>query len=116
MEGVDRKQRLAEIIRQNFINEFETIHFSKNLMNTITVKEEDGKFIVDIPAPLYNLKQFKARGVILKTYKGSYAERINNTGGFSGKHTGYVERIITTSINQWIKESQLKAKVKMGSE
>lgn len=106
------KRQLAELIKHNLVNEFQEIHFSKNLMNTIKVRQnDDGNWEVDIPADLYNLKQFKKKGVIIKTYKGSYAERINQTGGFSGKHTGYVEKIIKKCIQQWLNSNQIKGKV-----
>ena len=97
------KERLAMIIKKNLKAEFENVHFSKNLMNTIKVsKNSDGNWEVDIPADLYNLKQFKKKGLIIKTYKGSYAERINQTGGFAGKHKGYIETIIAKSVKEWL--------------
>lgn len=106
------KQKLASIIQKNLQEEFKTVHFSKNLMNTIKVsKNSEGNWEVDIPADLYNLKQFKKKGVIIKTYKGSYAERINQTGGFSGKHKGYIETIIAKSVKEWLAAIGKKGKV-----
>ena len=106
------RYRLALIIEKNLKAEFEILHFSRNLMNTIKVsKNSEGNWEVDIPADLYNLKQFKKKGVIIKTYKGSYAERINQTGGFSGKHKGYVEKVIEKSIKQWLAEIKKNGKV-----
>ena len=107
------KEELANIIKKNLMQEFETIHFSRNLMNTIKVyQNENGNWCVDIPAMLYNLKQFKKKGVIIPYYKGSYAERINQTGGFSGKHKNYVENIIKSSIQEWLGSVQKKGTVR----
>jgi hypothetical protein len=107
---VDKKARLAELIVQNLNIEFIT-HYSGNLRDNINIYKTPDGYAIDIPADLYNLKLYRQKGVIVKTYKGSYAQRINYTGGFSGKHVNYVDRCIRNAIEEWKKEFGIEGKV-----
>lgn len=117
---------IIECIQKAVLDEFKTLHFSGNLMDTIEmafspVQEE---FKLFIKAPVYDIAYYKKTGIIIppknkttnnkKTWKsknvvrhGSYAEQVNIYGGFSHKHKDYVERCIEKGYEMW-KEKQSK--------
>lgn len=101
---------LARKIEANLKKEFELVHLSGNLMNTIQIIPSENGFYVDIPADMYDLQTWFDKGVIVYTGDGSYAEEVNKVGGFSKTHTGYVEYAIKTAINEFLKEKGLKVK------
>ena len=104
---------LASYIVSELEKEFDRYYLSKNLINTIDVKFQDygKKVIIDIPAQIYDVALYKKSGVIL--YKGgSYAQKINETGGYSGKHKGYVEKCISNAIKKFLKEYKINGKIK----
>ena len=109
------KRRLAEIIVKNLKSEFSSVHLSGNLASTIKISSyKDGSesgYEIEIPAQTYDIGRFKNRGVIVYTGKGSYANEVDLSGGFSGKHKDYVERCIQRSISEWAGESKLKTKI-----
>lgn len=98
---------LAEKIKNLLRLEFEEVHLSANLMNTIKVNQTAMGFEVDIPAEIYDLNYYYDKGVIVYNGKGSYAQAVNVDGGFSGTHKGYVEYSIMMAIKEWMKELQL---------
>ncbi len=92
---------LAEKIRNKIRLEFNVVHLSKNLMNTIKVYETSYGYEVEIPAEIYDIKKWFKEGVIVYTGKGSYAQAVNETGGWSESHNGYVECAIASAIQEW---------------
>lgn len=107
------KKQLALFIQEEVKKEFSFLHFSGNLMNTITINKTKNGWEVDIPAEMFSISDYKKKGVIIKIPGGgSYASLINTTGGFSGKHKGYVEECISKAINKWMYQYQIKGKVK----
>lgn len=113
MSTDERKEKLANLIVKELEKEFENIHLSKNLVNTIKIYKDVDKWVVEIPAVMYDFKTYFSKGVIVP-YNGdnSYAELINQTGGFSKQHKNYVEKCINEAVRQWITAENLKAKVR----
>lgn len=109
------KLKLAKIIIQNLKAEFDKVHLSGNLANTITIKQYqningDSGFDIEIPAQIYDVVLYRKKGVVVYTGKGSYANAVDVTGGYSGLHTNYVDNCIRKSISQWLTLMGLKAK------
>lgn len=103
---------LAEKIKNHLKDEFEELHLSGNLMDTITIDHDGDGYLVKIPAKVYDILQFyKTGAIIYREDKGSYAQEVNITGGFSGRHKGYVEKSINNAINEWIAENSFLCEV-----
>lgn len=99
---------LADLIYRQVMADFEEIHLSGNLKNTMQVTRDFGKsgewFKVTIPAVRYDIDIYRERKVVVYTpEEGSYAEDVNRKGGFSGYHRGYVEKSIYRAIALWAK-------------
>lgn len=101
---------LALMIQEHIINGFKEKHLTMNLMNTIKVRKTEKGYEVDIPAELYDLKKWNEDKVVVYTGKGSYAQRVDITGGFSKKHKAYIEYAIEESIQSWVKKNNLDMK------
>lgn len=128
--------------KRNIKRDFRKIHLSGNLMDTITVEwfssqrdhiifglVDPGEFlekpvkvaIVHIPAVRYDLKRYREDMVVIHHPEwGSYAQEVNITGGFSGKHVGYVENAIYQALATSIRSAKINAskigqKVTVGS-
>ena len=109
----EMKKDLAKLIVANLQREFETIHFTGNLANTITISEINGGIAVEIPAQRYSFAAYQKKGIIIPYEKGgSYASEVDKTGGFSGTHKGYVEKSISMAIAQWMKMYRINGRVK----
>nr|DAP71026.1 MAG TPA: hypothetical protein [Bacteriophage sp.] len=109
------KLLLAKIIIKNLKKEFEDVHLSGNLADTIKLVQKrinnEVYYEVQIPAQIYDIGLYRKRGVIVHTGAGSYADIVNTSGGFSGKHTDYVDRCIQKSIQEWASLSKIKIEV-----
>ena len=112
MENFDRKQRLAELICDEIKKEFGTVHYSGNLAATLRIEKTDKGWSVEIPARVYDMLKFEEFGEISYVGTESYASEIDKTGGFSGKHKGYIERCVKRAIYRWMQENQLQGKVR----
>lgn len=95
------KKVLAELIARNLKKNFEVIHLSGNLADTIFIEETLEGYKVHIPAQMYDLKEWNKSKVIIYTDEGSYAQKVNITGGFSKLHKHYVEQSIFEAIDEW---------------
>lgn len=102
---------LAQKIEDNIRKNFETVHLSGNLMNTINITMSETGFAVEIPAEMYDIEKYLNEKVIVYTGEGSYAQKVNISGGISGKHINYVEYAITDAIYEWIKENNLNGRI-----
>lgn len=97
------KELLAQLIISNIEANFAVKHISKNLIKTIKVEFKDnGDFYLDIPAQIYDLKLWNEKKAIVYSGKGSYANLVNKTGGYSRTHKNYVEIAIDNAIAQWL--------------
>lgn len=106
----ESKRKLASFIAQRIVDDFELVHLSGNLMDTIRIENQKGTIRVIIPAIRYSIATFKQRGVIIyQEGLGSYAEEVNKRGGISKKHKGYVERALYDGINDWLSYLGIKA-------
>jgi hypothetical protein len=94
-------QLLAEKIKENIQKEFEFIHLSKNLMDTITVARTTNGYEIEIPAEIYDINKYYKQGVIVYTNEGSYAQEVDDKGGFSTTHKNYIIRAIMNAIEDW---------------
>ena len=108
---MDDRIELAKCIEEAFREEFENVHLSKNLINTMKIEITDSGVIIDIPAMKYNMKKFRETGIIKYYYRGSYAQQINKTGGLSGKHVDYVEKCIEKGIQDWLAQKGVSGRV-----
>lgn len=106
-------ERLASLIKDAVRDDFETVHLTGRLRDTVTVeRSQDGAVVVNIPAEAYDLGKALSTGVIVpRPDLGSYAELVNETGGLSGTHKGYVERAIERALVAWLKYYEVKAEV-----
>ena len=104
---------LAQMIQEQIEMEFERVHYSGNLKNTIEVNRTANGFEVVIPAEMYDLWTYQNKGAIIYTGEGSYAQAVNEEGGFSGKHVDYVERAISNALALWNATYQLHGKVRV---
>ncbi len=114
MEAMDgMAEKLASLIRDAVRADFEAIHLTGKLRDTVTVeKSPDGGVVVKIPAEAYDLGKLLRSGVIVpRPDLGSYAELVNKTGGLSRMHKGYVERAIDRALVAWLKYYGIKAEV-----
>lgn len=104
-------RRLGELIAGNIRENFKEVHLSGNLMDGISVSKVGNDISVSIPAVRYDINRFrKERVLVLRPAEGSYAEEVNETGGFSGFHVGYVEDAIRKGIIQWCSSLGIKCK------
>lgn len=99
---------LAEKIRNKIRLNFEYVYLTQNLINTIEVRRTTFGYEIDIPAEIYDLEKWFKEKVVVYTGQGSYAQEVDDSGGFSGKHTGYVEKAIKEAISEWISEMKYK--------
>lgn len=136
------QEKFIKETRKNIKRDFQKVHLSGNLMDTVTVEWlsssqyhflngliETGEFlekpqkvaIIHIPAVRYDLKRYREDMVIIHHPEwGSYAQEVNITGGFSGKHKGYVENAIYQALATSIRSAKINAtkigrKVTVGS-
>lgn len=96
-------QKLATIIVQKLKAEFAFKHLSGNLIRTIKVENLGDTINIVIPAPVYDIGEYKSKKVIKYTGKGSYASDLNERGE---NHKGYVEKIINEALMEWTKSYQ----------
>lgn len=103
---------LALKIESKIIEEFKYIHVTFNLADTIKVEKTPRGWKVFIPAEIYDIRKWYDEGVIVYTGEGSYAEAVNQEGGFSHTHKGYIEDCINYAIQEWMKENNIKGVVR----
>lgn len=86
----------ADLVVKYLKADFEEIHLSRNLADTIEVVSiSNDELQIRIPAQMYDVAFFRKEKVIKYNGKGSYAIDVNDvSGGFSGKHIGFVEHAI----------------------
>lgn len=108
---MDLTESLKDIILKHLEAEFSVRHLSGNLINTIVVTPTENGYEISIPAQIYDIRLYKREGVIVYKNMGSYASKIDYTGGFSGAHVGYVERIINNALQEWIAVNDIKGKI-----
>ena len=101
---------LANRIHARIYGDFTKTHLSRNLMNTLEIRETQNGIEVEIPAEMYDIPLYIMTGVIVHTGEGSYAQEVNKTGGFSGKHLNYVEEAISQSITEWAQYNRIGIK------
>lgn len=99
--SANEARTLLVFIKEEIEKNFKYTHLSENLINTMEIKLTETGFELIIPASMYDLDKFINSGVVVYTGEGSYAEAVNISGGFSGKHKGYVEAAIDAAITRW---------------
>ena len=108
---------LSEIIVKNLLAEFEEKHLSGNLMESIRVESLEDEIKIYIPAETYNMLEYFRTGAVVKTYRGSYASKLDEEGSSFriypggktsnsfkanyGNHKGYIDRVINQSLREW---------------
>ena len=91
---------LPEEIYGNIERDFELVHLSGNLVDTMRGPLTGGRGKLEIPADTYDISLYRAEKVIVYNGIGSYASEVSKTGGFSGVHVGYDERAIDKAIRK----------------
>lgn len=111
---LEMKQSLANFIVEGIKKEFQFVHLSKSLINSITIRQSGGSIIIDVDPKNYYIATYRKKGIIKYTKTGlrgdSYASKIDKTGGLSGKHKDYVNRCIEYGIQKWITFYKINAK------
>lgn len=102
MEDEDVKNLADEIVRL-IKADFKTLHLSHNLVDTMTVSEDDEKIVIHIPAQIYDMYKFLKDKVIIYTGWGSYANQLEEEGSkiFKrqiGNHKKYISASIDGAI------------------
>lgn len=115
-------EKLAQIILKNIREEFEIKHLSGNLVNTIEVVNTPDGIQIVIPAQTYNMLLYQTKKVVVHTSHGSYASKLDKEGSSfmlyptgtrkgshrinPGNHKGFVDKVIESSINEWLGQLQ----------
>ena len=108
---------LATAITRELEDEFSEIYLTHNLVDTIEVRTIGEDIEIEIPAVMYDVAFWKKKGVLVyNQLKASYASEVDETGGFSHRHTNFIERAIDKAISQWISELSVDCEVKEGEE
>ena len=92
-------EQLSSIIIKNIEEEFAIKHLSHNLVDTIKIEYGNNEIKIHIPAEIYDVEEYKTKKVIRYIGKGSYASSLDKK---SDNHTGYIDRIINNSIQEWL--------------
>lgn len=111
-------EQLAFIVKRKIEEEFSLKHLSGNLARTIEIVGSADSIEIVIPAQTYNMLMYQTRGVIVPTYRGSYASKLDKEGSeffvypygsrrgshkISPKnHIGFVDRVIEEAIEEWL--------------
>ena len=107
------KEMLAINIIKEFEEEFKDYFVSRNLVNTINLEITGDGINVVIPAEVYDMNFWKKYGVIVYNKPGeSYATEVDEKGGFSHRHTNFVEKCINKGIENWLNSLALKGETK----
>lgn len=109
-------EKLASLISDGLRGDFEEYYLTGRLRDTITVRKgAGGSVVINIPAEAYDVDIFMKKHVVVnRPDLGSYAQLVNETGGFSGIHKGYVERALDMAILAWLRYYKLQAEVVNG--
>ena len=107
----EMKKKLALLIQEKIKQDFESVHLTGNLMNSIHIEQSGDSILINVDAPTYDISRFKKEGVIVYNGLGSYAQEVDDTGGFSGKHKDYIERAINDAINDWMSFYGIKGRI-----
>lgn len=93
---------IATYLYAELKDEFETVHLSMNLSDSIKIYHIGDSYKVYIDADRYNVAEYRRSGTIVHTGKGSYAQAVDIKGGFSKKHISYVEKAIISAIERYV--------------
>jgi hypothetical protein len=104
-------QDLANMIYDRIKGDFEWVFYSGNLRDTVEIKKVENGFNIIVNADMYDIPIYNQTNVIVYTGEGSYAEAVNKQGGFSKKHTRYIERAIQSAVMSWMLKYNLKGSV-----
>lgn len=93
-------------INHDIIDDFLEYNFSLNLIKTMELVEKHNGWKLKIPAKRYDQEKYKNEHIIVYTGKGSYANAVDNEGGwvidhYTGHHIGYVSKSINYGINRF---------------
>lgn len=95
-------ESLATVIYNAYQYNFQMVHLSGNLADTMKIVPKGDAVEIHIPAKRYNMAEYRRTKAIVYNGKGSYAQKVNQTGGFSGIHKGYIENGILSSITEYL--------------
>lgn len=104
---------LAQLIEYFIKWNFQTVYQSGNLRDTTNVSPSSEGYIVSVPAQRYDEEIWREKKMIVYTHNGSYAQQVDYTGGYSGKHIEYAEIAINLAIQQWANENGYDVEVKI---
>lgn len=102
--------KLAELVQKYIKEDFEAVHLSGNLMETIKINRTATSIEIEVPAERYDIKRFNKEGVIVYTGNGSYAQAVDIWGGFSKTHKNYIEDAIKQAVQEWLISENIRAR------
>lgn len=104
---------LAQLVEHFIKWNFQTAYQSGNLRDTTYIAPNSNGYSINVPAQRYDENIWRERKAIVYTHNGSYAQQVDYTGGYSGKHIEYVEIAINLAIQQWANENGYDIEVKI---
>lgn len=121
--GKRELEKLAEIIVRNLNEEFEAKHLSKNLINTVVVRNYGNEITIEIPAQVYDMRTYQEKRIVVHNRNESYASKLDEEGSSfvvyqNGRartirprnHKGFANRIVDDAITE--RKGSLDGKVK----
>ena len=115
--SLSNEEQIARLIKQKIQAEFAVIHLSGNLADTVEVKKTRRGWSVEIPAQMYNVDLYRHTGAIVyDEIDASYAAAVDETGGFSGTHVGFIGRCIKAAVQEWAASLGSDKEVKLRGE
>lgn len=109
--GKNEINKLKMLIYVNLLNEFSEHYITQNLVNTISFEVSNEGISIDIPAEIYDLALWKEKGVLIYTGKGSYASKVDTSGGYSKTHKDFVVKAIEKSLSEWMRIYNFKGRI-----
>ena len=106
----DELELLGKIILRKLNEEFDLKHLSGNLIRTIRVESSSDEIKIHIPAEIYDVLEYKRRGVVVPTGEGSYASKLDIEGSSymvgskrysPHNHIGYINKVVNEAIEEW---------------
>lgn len=71
-----------------------------DILNNISVVDEDDKLIVRIDPKVYDTNRKRKDGVIVRTGNESYVDAMNK----KGEHKDFIEKCVEKAVNRWVGE------------
>lgn len=102
-------RQIASAAMNLVYQDFALRHLSGNLMGTMELTYGEDYASLRVPAVKYDLKRWnKDKVIVSQPWLGSYAEKVNVSGGFSRTHQEYAERATIGAIRLCMGANDIK--------